>query len=129
MASADAAEAIRARLQADLRTAMKQRRRHETATLRCLIAALDNAGAVQVPAAKRDYSQHEGRSEHVATGNGDGPTEVPRRRLSEDDVQRLLHNEHEERLAAAVEFERLGKPAEDLRAQAAIIAGYLRPPS
>ena len=49
----DLAETMRARLQVDLRSAMKRRDALEVSTLRCLIGALDNAGAVDDPLSSR----------------------------------------------------------------------------
>jgi len=123
----DAAEKMRLWLQTDLRTAMKQRRQQDVATLRCLIAALDNAGAVRVEPAQRDYRRTEGQSQYVATGSGDGPTEVPRKSLSDADVDHLLREEYEARRNAADQLESVGKPAELLRSEAALVARYIRP--
>jgi uncharacterized protein YqeY len=112
-AEPDAAEAMRQRLQADLRVAMKQRLVFDVAVLRVLIAALDNAGAVPL-SPKSEPRQFE----------------VERRRLRVSDVQDILQAEYEARRAAAGEFGRLGRKPE--RAQAiremVIVQHYLSMP-
>ncbi len=91
---ADAAEAMRQRLQTDLRSAMKQRALSDVAILRVLIAAIDNAGAMPMP------------PKYVVTG------EVERLRLDAGDVQAILGREYEALRVAADEFVRLGRPIE-----------------
>jgi uncharacterized protein YqeY len=91
----DAAEALRQRLQADLRLAMKGRMAFEVAVLRVLIAAIDNAGSVP-PASKSEPRQ----------------SEVERRRLGHSDVQAILLREYETRQKAAIELARLGRSVE-----------------
>jgi uncharacterized protein YqeY len=88
----DAAEAMRQRLQADLRVAMKQRLSFDVAALRVLIAALDNAEAVPL-SSKSEPRQFE----------------VERRRLRARDVQGVLQAEYDARRTAASEFDRLGR--------------------
>jgi hypothetical protein len=123
----DAAEAMRLRLRADLRIAMKQRRRQETTALRIVIAALDNAEAVPIVAMPRDYRRAKGRSDYVVTGDADGPTEVTRRLLSETDVQRVIRDEYQAMRDAAEQRERVGQSANDLYSQADIIGRYVHP--
>jgi uncharacterized protein YqeY len=121
---ADFAETMRVRLQADLRDAMKRRDATAVSTLRCLIAAIDNAGAVEAPeeyaAASRDWSKG---SHHVITGAG--PTEVARRTLTVDDVDALLRREWQARETAAATLERHGRDAGAPRAEMSIVARYL----
>ena len=109
----DAAEALRERLQFDLRSAMKARRTGDVAVLRQLIAAIDNAGAVPLPA----------RPQAV-------PREVERRHLGSEDVQALLRRESEMRRQAAEELERLGRrgEAQTARSEMAIVGRYLATP-
>lgn len=91
----DAAEAMRQRLQSDLRSAMKARIAPEVAVLRQLIAAIDNAGAVSLPP----------KTEPIQC-------EVERRSLGSDDIQALLQREFDLRRHAADEFSSLGRTLE-----------------
>jgi uncharacterized protein YqeY len=120
----DFAETMRARLQADLRGAMKRRDPVAVSTLRCLIAAIDNAGAVAPPeddaAARRDWSKG---SHHVITSAG--PTEVARRILTADDVDALLRREWQARETAAATLQRHGRDAGVPRAEMSVAARYL----
>ncbi len=117
--------AIRARLQADLRGAMKRRDAVEISTLRCLMAALDNAGAVDSPNASAGVREWSKSTEHVVTGLGAGPTEAPRRALSSIDVGALLKREWDMREAAATTLERHGRAADAQRAELVVISRYL----
>jgi uncharacterized protein len=110
----DAAEAMRQRLQADLRLAMKGRVALDLAVLRMLIAALDNAGSVPLSAE-----------------SGPRQNEVERRRLSRNDVEAILRREHEARQAAAKEFARLGLSMESMQAarEMAVVGRYLPVPA
>ncbi len=109
----DAAEAMRQKLQTDLRSAIKRRQALDVAVLRGLIAAIDNAGAVPL-AAKSEPPQHE----------------VERRELDSGEVQALLLREYEIHQAAASEFARLGCSVECERANfaTAIVRRYLSSP-
>ena len=108
MDGTDAAETMRARLQGDLRKAMKARAAQEVAVLRALIALIDNAGAVPLPEAAARQ------------------TEVERRRLTSAEVQALLVRERDVRQASAAEFDRLAlaSEAERARAEIAVIDRY-----
>lgn len=116
----DPAEALRGRLRADLKQAMRARLAEEAAVLRLLIAAVDNAQAVEAPDLGRGY---------VVLEFGDKAGEVPRRVLSDADVAGLIGREYELRLKAAGEFEALrrSEDAERLRREAAVVARYLSP--
>lgn len=106
----DPAEALRQRLQTDLRLAMKSREVFEVAVLRMLIAAIDNAGAVPL-SPKSEPPQFE----------------VERRRLSLDELEAILLREREVRQAAVTEFARLGLGAQSTQAagEVAIVDRYL----
>ncbi len=106
----DAADAMRERLQADLRSAMKTRAAAEVAILRVLIAAIDNAGAVA-----------------LAPRSEPRQGEVERRRLGAGAVHAILRREYETLQAAAAEFARLGRGAESERAhgEMAVVGRYL----
>ena len=106
----DAAEAMRQKLQTDLRAAIKGRQALDVAVLRGLIAAIDNAGAVPL-AAKSEPPQHE----------------VERRHLDSGEIQSVLWREYEAHQAAASEFARLGRSVESEQANfaTAIVSRYL----
>jgi uncharacterized protein YqeY len=113
----DLSEAFTDRLRADLKRAMQARAREEAAVLRALIGAVDNAQSVPVDPAMKPS--------HVGTF-GDRSNEVPRVRLSADDLRAILEKEIAERENAALEIERVGRQdrADMLRAETAIIARY-----
>jgi uncharacterized protein YqeY len=110
----DAAELMRARLRRDLLAAMKSRDSIATATLRCLIAALDNASAVPMSVL------------HVPVLGRSG--DVPRKILSATECEGILDREAHTRCVAATEYERLGRHEEAarLRAEFAVIERYVR---
>lgn len=111
------AAALKERLRADLKAAMREKRADEVALLRNLIAALDNAEAAPGVV----YTALPGAF-------GGGANEVSRLELDRAAVEALLTREVEERLAAAADYERRDR-AEDaarLRDEAALVSGYLR---
>ena len=120
----DPTDMMRTRLQVDLRRAMRARDAVETGVLRCLIAALDNAGAI-MPAPATGPARFVG-SEHVAAGLAWGSAEATRRALSAAEVDALIEREVAARRGAAVEFERCARPveAETARVEMAIAARY-----
>jgi uncharacterized protein len=101
------------RLKADLRIAMKARQNSTVITIRSMLAAIDNAGAVELDDSIKPA---------IGT-SGD----VPRRILNEEQVRELLHKEAENRRSAIVTYERLGRQedADRLRAELAVFARYL----
>lgn len=102
------------RLRDDLSRALADRDRLAVAVLRTLVAAIDNAGAVE-PGAPLGVS---GRS-----------ADVPRRELSEADMLRLVTDEAVELEHAIAEYESRGRPdaAEPLRARLAVVDRYRGP--
>jgi uncharacterized protein len=106
--TADAAEPLRARLAADLRMAMKARDKAAIDTLRCLLAVLDNAGA-QDP---RVFGSS---------------VEVPRKSLSQSELDALMKAEVKSRSTAAIEYERGGRhqDAARLRAELVLLSRYV----
>ena len=101
------------RLKADLRIAMKARQNSTISAIRSMLAAIDNAGAVELD---------ESLTPTVGT-SGD----VPRRILSEEQVQEILHREAENRRSAIATYERLRRQeeADRLRAELAVFGRYL----
>ena len=108
-----AADGMRQRLQADLRSAIKARAVLEVAVLRGMIAAIDNAGAVP-----------------LSRGPSPRPHEVQRRRLGFSEVQASLWREYRARRAAVEEYARLGRGAQSEQAsrEMAVVRRYVSSP-
>jgi uncharacterized protein YqeY len=104
---------LRDRIKADLPAAMRARQTVVVATLRSLMAAIDNAGAVEQGAPSGPIV---GRSADVA-----------RKMLSDGDVRNIIRAEADERREALATYERLGKTtdANRLREELSVIARYL----
>jgi uncharacterized protein YqeY len=102
---------LRARLEADLLAARKAGRADEVSALRTLLAALANAEAVPVPAGPY----------RVVPGRAD----VPRRELSEAEVDGVVRDECEERRSAIAVYEARGLPTARLAAELRILERYL----
>jgi uncharacterized protein YqeY len=111
---------MRARLSRALRDALRGREPVATAALRSALAAIGNAEAVsagRLPAAGTS-------SPHFAgAAAGLGAAEVPRRALSEADVESIVRAEIAERQLAARQYAEAGhdERAAQLRAQAAVL--------
>lgn len=127
------------RLRADLLTARKARDATATAVLRSTLSAIANAEAL--PPAESALSA-DGFASGSASGAGiasaeEGPiagaaigvgaTEAARRDLTDDDVRGIISEEQTERLSAAKDLEShgAGEKAEQLRAEAELLAVYL----
>jgi hypothetical protein len=104
----DAVQPLRARLSADLLTAMKARDKLGADTLRCLLAVLDNAGA----------------QDPKLFGSS---TEVPRKPLTQSQVDALIQAEVTSRRAAVIDYERNGRhqDAARLRAELLLLIQYV----
>ena len=113
----DAGTDMKARLRADLRTALKERRATEAKVIRVLIAAIDNAEAPPIHAEQTTLIHQRFRS---------GSAEVERLLLSRADVRSVILGEIQERERAAAELEGLGKVdrAEALRTEAVLAKRY-----
>jgi len=107
---------LRRRLAEDLRVAMKQRDAAATSAIRCLLARLDNASAVQQT---RDHVPVFGES-------GD----VPRRFLSLREAQVLLTEEADLRRQAAQQYAQLDKVADSrrVRSEYEVMTRYIHMP-
>lgn len=115
---------MRARMRADLTTALKARDRVAIAALRSALSALENAEAVVVG----DAGPIVDGTEHVVgTVVGVGAAEAARRELTAADVHAVLRDEVAQRVTAADEYRTLDQPdaAERLRAEAAVLSHYL----
>jgi hypothetical protein len=114
----DAGTAMKQRLRADLKLAMKHTARNEAALLRSLVAALDNAEAAPMRIESNSVVRH---------AFGAGTAEVPRLLLDAERVRAVIVTEIAEREQAAADYERLGQAerAGALRAEAEIARRYL----
>lgn len=104
---------LRERAKADLPKAIKARQRHAVVALRSILAAIDNAEAVEPLSGPVPLV---GRSD-----------DVPRKELSETQIREIVRMEADERRSAVAAYERLGQQAEAarLRAEIAVIDSYL----
>ena len=94
---------VRDRLRTALSAALKQRDAPLVAVLRATLAALDNAEAVPI----QDYDHGSLALEQTPTGVG--AREATRRELSDEDIERLVRAEMDERQSAAWVYERAGQ--------------------
>lgn len=117
------AQALRSLLRADLRAAMKARRREAVSALRTALASVDNAeGVAPVDAPVTPTS------EHIAGASaGVGSAEAARRVLSADDVRALLREQVAERRTEADRYDAVGHggAAGRLRREADVLDAYL----
>lgn len=102
------------RLRSDMVAAMKAGDRVRVSTLRSLIGAIENAGAIEVEAGPYE----------MKTGLGH---DVPRREVTDDEIRRIISDEREDLIAAQAELSGKGQTErmEELATRAAIVAGYL----
>lgn len=114
---------LRSRLRAGLTTALRERDLATVRVLRTCLATIENAEAVPAPEPGTD----EKGSRHLAGATGVDAAEAARRELTEEDVRDLVTADRDERRRAADEMARYGSGdrAERLRAEAAILDGYL----
>ena len=107
---------LREQMKADLRQAIKARHSATVATLRTVLAAIDNAEAVPVTTPTMPVEPVLGHR-----------TEVPRKLLSADDIQQIIQREVDERRAASLKYANLGQTgeAERLQTAATLIEAYL----
>jgi len=117
--SEDPANRLKDRLRAAMRIAMQAKRADETRLLRSLLAAIDDAQAVPMDEMRSNSSR----------AFGDGSAEVPRLKLSDEQLQTLLTGEMAVRREAAAEMRRLGQEqrADALGAEVEMIGRYLAP--
>ena len=150
---AEATGDIRARMRRGLVAAMKARDRQAVDALRSTLARIDNAEAVDPEAVDADgddaelFDADEFDDEVVDAGPapyrggphpavagsvlGVGAAEVARRVLTPEEMAEIVHDDVEEREAAADVLERVGRPdqAARLRTQAKLLTTYLDPPA
>lgn len=105
MANLTTASQVKEALRRDLKTAMKERRRADTAALRQAISALDNAEAIAVdPPTTMEASEHV-----VGAAQGVGASEAERKTLSKNDVIAVLTDLIDEHRSHATSFAQLGR--------------------
>lgn len=109
--------AMKVRMRADLREAMKAGRTDDAKLIRALIAAIDNAEAPKLPEVRAASDRHRFH---------DGSAEISRLSLDQDEVRSVLTAELREREKAASEMTRLGKldRAQSLHAETLLIGRY-----
>ena len=97
---------------------MRERRIADVATLRCMLAAIDDAEAVPLG------SRHD---KYEVAKFGHPSIEVPRKVLSDNDVQTLLWLEIVERIEASTRFAEAGldEQADALSREAEVLKNYL----
>lgn len=105
----------RDRMRAQLKDAMRARDGIQVAALRSALAALDNAESFPT----------EARAGAVEQAVGLGAAEVPRRVLSEADVEAVLQGEIDELLTAADQLVAAGRDDSELRARAEVIRRHI----
>ncbi len=110
------AAALKERLRADLKTAMRERNPAEVSLFRNLIAVIDNAEAVPI----------EGLEERLRLQSFGFIGKVTRRELDPAELDALLFAEVRSRLSAATDYERHGRSedAARLRREAGLITRY-----
>lgn len=113
--SGDAGQELRRAIAWDLRGAQRRRDHAMMQLYRTLLAAVDNAGAVDAPQ-RVDYSSP-----------GLGQTEIPRRHLDPDAARRVLLGEIDARRDAARTYRAAGENqrAATLDAEREVIGRYL----
>lgn len=102
-------DALRERLEADLTVALRCGDAVRLSVLRTTLSALANAEAVDASLFDADV------------------TEVPRRKLSHEDIRSVVERERDELWTSADRMRRVGAPdrARELVAQARLLDGYL----
>jgi uncharacterized protein YqeY len=114
----DAGHDMKARLRADLRTAMKEGRTNEAKLIRGLVAAIDNSEAPPLPAGQKAADQHRFH---------DGSAEIERLSLNPAQVRAVLVAEMQEREHAAAEMRRVDRAdrADALHAETLLVKRYI----
>lgn len=126
--SADDGRPLPDRLRRALPAALKARDRAAVSALRSALAAIDNAGAVDVAPAAGPAATH---PTVAGTAVGVGATEADRRHLAAAQLTAIVRAEITERETAAHDYEQRGHPdrAAHLRAEAAALTPHVDAPS
>ena len=113
------AEAIRETLRADLKSAMLGKDRERAALIRTLIAAIDNAEAVEATAEQQSETFRK---------LGDSSGEVARRELTTQDIAAVLEREVASRVEAAAQYRagRIEAEAARLEREADTVRSYMQ---
>jgi uncharacterized protein len=114
---------MRERLSQALREALKGRDTIAVSALRSALSAIANAEAVDAPAVRLSGSQF------VVGGVSGLGGDVPRRSVSDADVDTIVRAEIDERLRAADEYDRADRPeqADRLRREAGVLTDLVAP--
>ncbi|CAN5589393.1 hypothetical protein BH10ACT3_BH10ACT3_20950 [soil metagenome] len=107
----DPATVLTERLQQSIKVAMTSRDRPTVAVLRSVLGAVQNAQAVSADSA----SIVDGDSHIAGAVDGLGAGDVPRRRLSVDDLVAILNGEVDDRVTASEQYRQLGRDEEAAR--------------
>jgi uncharacterized protein YqeY len=120
MPRSDPAERVCAALRLELTTAMKQRDPDAVVALRTAIAAIENAQAIEV----RDTGLGATMAHMSRAGHEAAQTELPRRELSDAQVDAIIRAQINERQQDSKRYDALGQAeaATHLRAEAAALA-------
>lgn len=105
---------LRERLKSGLMQAMKLRQQEAISTLRSILSEIDNAEAVPMDASIKPTLGHS--------------NDVPRKVLSEEEIQAILEHQYQEIEASLKEYKRLEKHTEaaQLRTELDVLAPYRR---
>src|SRR5690349_3291686 len=105
---------VREQLKAALGKAMKARQSQIVSTLRSILSEIDNAEAVELTAAMVPV---------VGLSN-----DVPRKMLSEEQIQHILQTQYAEIQSSHAEYKRLGKneEADQLKMELEVLQPYLK---
>lgn len=122
-----AAPPLRRRLRDALGAAIKERDRAAVGALRSALAAIENAEAVDVAQTAENGATGRASLAIEQIPIGAGAADVARRRLTEDDVERIVRGEVAEREAAVATYERAGQGdrAVRLREEIRVLSGHL----
>jgi uncharacterized protein YqeY len=118
------ADTLRVRLRRDLTAAMKARRNEEVATIRTLMAAIDNAEAagIEPPTSTTLPNSRDFAGAVLGIGSGD----TPRRELDAAELDEILGAEIADRRAHEAQYGAGGRSdaAERMRREAELITRY-----
>lgn len=118
---------MRDRLRADLYIAMKARNRVASAALRAALAAIDNAGAVEIDARA---DGHPGSQFVAGAAPGLGAAERRRREVTDEEIVAIIRDELRQHLDAVDRANAAGRPdlADEHAGQARVLSRYVPHP-
>lgn len=109
---------LKLQIRSDLAEAMRDRRIADVSALRCILAAIDDAEAIEVGKLHDKYQ---------VARFGDRSVEVPRKTLSREDLQQLIQLEIAARIEASVRCKAAGRHPEatSLLRETDVLKAYL----